>query len=454
MTDTVTLGRRVRRPRDGAPNTPIPGRLRVALVGERDPVLQLALICDHLRPRLLQAARGAGAGDAADDIVAEVVARRFRTVASNAPITLATPLAFNHLTASLLVSVRNAALTHRRDTSRVVLVASDELPILAGGDGAPPAHAAITGAEELHAVREALGDLSPRDAQIARLIGIHDMTIREVADRLGVGASTVHDTWRRVQRTIRAEVERVLTGEVCRLAAPHLALVASQHHCERNGDHDAPLSEVVGEGDARRLISHVFGGGDGAGGCLACRRALARQRRVLHHALPAPATGLGLSDAGDWTREMLTRLWSTATATAARASDAIWGLLGQNPVPGAGGIAATTVGIGSVKLTALIATAAIATSVPTVITTIDRSGSVHAPHGPVAAASRHAKTPSTSPSTLGVAATTSPSGRAAATVRRPSASAASAPTVSATASSTASAPSHSSGPTAEFTPGP
>ena len=263
------------------------------------------MICDHLRPTLIRAARRSGAGDWAEDVVADVVARRFRIVVADAPITLATPHAFNHLTASLLVSVKHAAVSHGRDTARVLLAPEDELVALIDRGARQGWHSTReTNNDEVRALTEALRTLSARDAQIARLIGIHEMTVRDVAERLGIGASTVHDVWSRVQRTISVEVERVLSGDVCRQAGPHLALIGIQYRSDRAGHEDTTLGELVA------------------------------------------------------------RVWNATTTSVARMADAIWGLVTTNPLPGTAGVATTTVGIGASKIAAVVAASALFTTTP------------------------------------------------------------------------------------------
>lgn len=357
----------MRRRPSAALHPSLPDDLRVALVGERDPVLQLAMICDHLRPRLIRAARSSGAGEWAEDVVADVVARRFRIVVADAPITLATPHAFNHLTASLLVSVKHAALSYRRGTARVRLAPQDEIVALVDHDAGHVHPVRERHHDELRALTEALRSLSSRDAQIARLIGIHEMTVRDVAERLGIGASTVHDVWSRVQRTISAEVQHVLSGDICRQAGPHLALISSRYRSDRAGQHDPALGELVGVDAANRLVSHVFGSGELLGGCPACRRALARQRQVLHQGLPVPVLSVAGGESTDGIRELLARLWNATTTSVARMADAIWAMATTNPLPGTAGVATTTVGLGASKIAAVVAASALVTSTPTLI---------------------------------------------------------------------------------------
>lgn len=416
-------------------------------------MLQLAMICDHLRPILVRAARRAGAGEWSEDVVADVVARRFRIVAADAPITLATPHAFSHLTASLLVSVKNAAMSHRRDTARVRPAPSDEVAALIDHGGRHGQPARGDRHDELRALSEALRNLCPRDAQIARLIGIHEMTVRDVAERLGIGASTVHDVWSRVQRTIGVEVERVLSGAICRQAAPHLALIATQYRSDRAGDDDRSLSDLVGVATARRLVSHVFGSGDLIGGCPACRSALARQRQLLHHGLPVPVPVLGLAggESSDAIRESLTRVWHAATTSLARMSDALWGVVNTNPIPGTAGAAATTLGLGASKIAAVIAASALATSTPALVTGMRSSGRA-ASHHPVAKTSKSVTAASAPATPDRRSASTTPS-RSVGTSSTRSVSTATKPR----SASRASTPAPTTGQTratAEFSPGP
>ena len=454
MTDTSLTTRGVRRRPTAAQYPTLPDDLRVALVGERDPVLQLAMICDHLRPRLIRAARQAGAGDWAEDVVADVVARRFRIVVADAPITLATPQAFNHLTASLLVSVRNAAMSHRRDTARLHLVPDYEVGALIDRDALDTQPSSVAHPDELRALAEALRGLDSRDAQIARLIGIHEMTVRDVANRLGIGASTVHDVWTRVQRIISADVERVLSGALCRQAGPHLALISSQHRSDRSGHDDSSLSDVVGVEEARRLVSHVYGSGDLLGGCPACRHALVRQRQLLHHGLPVPVIGLAGAETTDGVRELFARLWNAATTALVRMSDAIWGLVSVNPIPGAAGATTTTLGIGVSKIAAVVAASALATSAPALVTDMRADGRPAHPRAGTAT-SRTVSAPSaaTTHAAQRRTAATAQSGRAA--TRSAASPTASQPTRHAPASATsdraASAPARAA---AEFSPGP
>jgi DNA-binding CsgD family transcriptional regulator len=284
---------------------------------------------------------------------------------ADAPITLATPHAFNHLTASLLVSVKHAAVSHGRDTARVRLASEDELVALIDRGAGQGWHSTReTNNDEVRALTEALRTLSARDAQIARLIGIHEMTVRDVAERLGIGASTVHDVWSRVQRTISVEVERVLSGDVCRQAGPHLALIGIQYRSDRAGHEDTTLGELVGVDTAKRLVSHVFGSGELVGGCPACRCAIARQRQVLHQGLPVPVVALAGAESTDGMRELVARVWNATTTSVARMADAIWGLVTINPLPGTAGVATTTVGIGASKIAAVVAASALFTTTP------------------------------------------------------------------------------------------
>ena len=187
MPEHHSTQRRIRRQ---YPLEPIPVALRATLFGERDPVGQFTLIAEYLRPQLVRRAAACGVGASAEDVAAEVITHWYNCVALAAPVTYATPDAYHHLRADLLASARNAAISwHRDDDNRTITVAGGALTSLAGA--VPDAGVEeVFDTDDALALSEALSRLDAVEAEVARLVGLEALSMREVGDRLGMPAST------------------------------------------------------------------------------------------------------------------------------------------------------------------------------------------------------------------------------------------------------------------------
>ena len=331
---------------------PIPLTVRRALAGERSVTAQFTLIVDHLRSELARAARAAGVEAAADDVVSDVIARHLVRMAADPPVTFVTPDAYQHLRASLLVSVRNAARNWLRDNRRTIAVDGEVLLDLMGASGSTsPLEDALLDHEDARALQEAVARLAPAEARVAQLVGVEEYSAREAARMLGVPKSTVQDAWSRAQRSIRLSVDRYLEGGYCKESSPYLALLDAQRRAEGEGSADRPLDDAIGPERAAAIARHVYGADAAAGGCPACRLARARERAALRSFLPpvliAPPAGRL-----DSLRDGLVGLWDAAVAALARFVDDATGVL-----VGAGGGAA---GLGSGKAAALLTSATLA----------------------------------------------------------------------------------------------
>ena len=339
------------------PPDPIPAELRGRLITARDPVDQFTIISDYLRPQLVRRAAACGVGHGAEDVAAEVIGHWYNRVAMAPPVTYTTPHAYQHLRADLLTSVRNAAMSWHRDTNNhTITIEGGTLTTLVGA-------AADVGVEEVFdiddalALSEALSRLDAVEAEVARMVGLEALSMREVSDRLAIPSSTVADVWGRVQQTLRVSVERYLTGEYCREAAPHLSVLDVQRHAERRGLPYRPLDDALGEVEARRVARHVYGDPQaGASGCAACRRARQRQRTALGVFLPPPLLTPAVFDQ---VRDVLVGAWDATFGSLARLIDDTW-----TGLAGSGGAAA---GLGAGKVAALVAAATVAVTAPTVV---------------------------------------------------------------------------------------
>ncbi len=330
------------------------------MVAERDPVGQFTIITEYLRPVLVRRAAACGVGHCAEDVAAEVIGSWYNRVALARPVTYATPHAYQHLRADLLTSVRNAAMSWHRDTDNHTIPVSDEALTALAGAVADAGVDEVFDTEDVLALSEALSRLDTTEADVARLVGLEAVSIREVSDRTGIPASTVADVWGRVQETLRGSVERYLTGEYCREAAPHLALLDVQRHAEDRGLTFRPLDDQLGEVEARRVARHVYGDPQaGTVGCAACRRARGRQRTALGVFLPPPLLGPGLFGQ---VRDVFVGAWDATFGALARLIDDAW-----TGVVGSGGAAA---GFGGAKVAALVTAATMAVTAPTVVPTL------------------------------------------------------------------------------------
>lgn len=336
---------------------PIPPIVRRALAAEREWQAQFTVIVDHLRPELTRAAHAAGVGAGADDVVSEVIARRLVRSMAEPPTTFATPDAYQHLRASLLVSVRNAARNWLRDNRRTIAVNGEALLDLMGSSVATSPIDLLVDDEESRALQDAVARLTPAEARVAQLVGVEEFSAREAARILGVPKSTVQDAWSRAQRSIRSSVERYLDGRYCEESAPYLALLDIQRRAERDGSADRPLDEAVGSERAVQIARHVYGAGATTDGCSACRLARARERAALRSFLPpviiAPPTGRV-----DSVREAVLGLWDATIGALGRLVDDAAGVLA-----GVGGGAA---GLGGGKAAALLTSATLAVGASTV----------------------------------------------------------------------------------------
>ena len=336
---------------------PIPPDLRARLATERGAAAQFSLIAEHLRPELVRVAASCGVGWSAEDVASDVIARRYRRVVEDPPVTFATAGAYQHLRAGLIVSVRNASMNWHRDNRRTIVVDDTALAVLAG----PGAH---TTADELFdeadvtALQDALSRLDPVQAEVARLVGLEARSIREVSDRLGLPKSTVADAWGRVQATLRGSVERYLAGGYCQDVAPHLALLDAQRRAEQAGRPDRPLDDAIGEALAVDVARHVYGDPEEAvGGCSACRRARAWERTALGVFLPPPHDTT--QNVFGHLRDGVIGAWDATFGQISRLIDDAWaGLVGP------GGVAA---GLGGAKVAVLITAVSATVSVPTVV---------------------------------------------------------------------------------------
>jgi RNA polymerase sigma factor (sigma-70 family) len=333
---------------------PVPSAVRRGVAAARTTSARFTIIVDHLRPELTRVARAAGAGAGAEDVVSDVIARHLARAASGAHGPLATADGYQHLRASLLVSVRNAARNWQRDNRRTIAVAGEVLADLV--DHETPVEEALFDEEDVRALRDAIDRLGPEDARVAQLIGVEEFSSRQAAALLGLPKSTVHDAWGRARRAIRESVERYLEGGYCSDSAPYLALLDAQRRAEWDGAADRPLDDVVGAVRAAEIARHVYGG-PGAGGCPACRLARARERAALRSFLPpvviAPPAGRL-----DAVRDALLGTWDAVVGGLARLADDATGAL-----LGAGGGAA---GIGGTKTAAILTSATLAVGASTV----------------------------------------------------------------------------------------
>ncbi len=293
----------------------------------------------------------AGVGAAADDLVSDVIARHLVRMRADPPATFATPDAYQHLRASLLVSVRNAARNWLRDNRRTVAVDGEALLGLIGASGASPLEEVLFDDEDARALREAVARLAPAEARVAQLLGVEEYSTREAARMLGVPKSTVQDAWIRAQRSIRLSVDRYLDGGYCKESSPYLALLDAQRRAEGEGSADRPLDDALGPERAAAIARHVYGTEAAAGGCPACRLARARERAALRSFLPplfiAPPAGRL-----DALRDTLVGIWDGAVGALGRFADDATGVL-----VGAGGGAA---GLGGGKAAALLTSATLA----------------------------------------------------------------------------------------------
>ncbi len=332
----------------------MPGALRRALAGERSPRAQFTQIVDHLRPELVRVARAAGVGASAEDVVSDVITRYLTRTLADPPATYATPGAYQHLRAGLLVSVRNAARNWHRDNRRTIHLEGDVLvDLLDSPDGHSTVEDVLFEEEDARALRDAVSRLGAAEAQVAQLIGVEEFSARAAAAMLGVPKSTVHDAWSRVQRSLRTSVDRYLDGGYCEECAPHLALLDAQRRAERDGCEDRPLDEAVGAERAAAIARHVYGSpaaGDDDG-CRVCRLTRTRERAALRAFLPASFLAPAPASAGS-VHDMLVSLWDATVGALGRLVDDASGVL-----LGAGGTAA---GIGGGKAAALITSATLA----------------------------------------------------------------------------------------------
>ena len=248
---------------------------------------QFALIAERLRGELVGVAEACGVGSMAEDVAAEVIAGWCRRVAGDPPVTFATADAFERLRAGLLVSVRNAAMNWQRDNSRTVAVDDAALAELVGPDP-HDMDAELFDGVDVAALSEALSRLDPVQAEVARLVGLEGLSVRQAGVRLGVSKSTAAEAWVKVQAVLRGSVRRYLTGGYCREVAPHLALLDAQRRATRAGLPDRPLDDALGAVEAGRVARHVYGDPAGGGGCAACRRTRTRERAALGVFLPPP----------------------------------------------------------------------------------------------------------------------------------------------------------------------
>ena len=361
-TTTTSVSRRLTRRLRRQPD-PIPSDLRARLATERGAAAQFPLIAEHLRPELVRVAASCGVGWSAEDVAAEVIARRYRRVVEEPPVTFATAGAYQHLRAGLIVSVRNASMNWHRDNRRTIVVEDTALAALAG-PGANSAADELLDEADAAALQDALWRLDPVQAEVARLVGLEARSIREVSDRLRLPKSTVADTWGRVQATLRGSVERYLAGDYCQDVAPHLALLDAQRRAEQAGRPDRPLDDAIGEVLALEVARHVYGAcGDAVGGCAACRRARAWERTALGAFLPPPHV---THDVFGPLRDAVIGAWDATFGQISRLIDDAWaGLVGP------GGVAA---GLGGGKVAVLITAVSATVSVPTVVPDLaDRS---------------------------------------------------------------------------------
>ncbi len=340
------------RPRRRTTAEPIPPSVRRALAGERSAPAQFTLIVDHLRPELTRVAQIAGVGAAADDVVSDVIARHLVRVTVDPRATFATPDAYQHLRASLLVSVRNAARNWLRDNRRTIAVDGEVLLDLIGAsESTSPLEEILFDDEDARALQEAVARLAPAEARVAQLIGVEEYSAREAARILGVPKSTVQDAWSRAQRSLRLSVDRYLEGGYCRESSPYLALLDAQRRAERDGLADRPLDDAIGPERAGAIARHVYGAEAGSEGCRACRLARARERAALRSFLP-PLLIVPPPGRLDSVRDALVGLWDAAVGALGRFVDDATGVL-----VGAGGGAA---GLGGSKAAALLTSATLA----------------------------------------------------------------------------------------------
>ena len=338
---------------------PLPATVRAAAVGARDVRDEFTVIVEHLRPDLLRVARAAGLGPSAEDVVSDTIARHFGRVLADPPATLTAPASYQHLRASLIVSVRNAARNWHRDHRRTIPLGTGEVAALIGANEASPAHdALIFDAEDTRALREALSRLDPADAEVVRLVGLEACTVRAAAAELGLPKSTVQDTWRRVQVTLRASVDRYLDGGYCAEYAPHLALLDAQRRAQREGSDERPLDEVVGSERSEAIARHVYGTSADGDGCHTCRLTRIRQRAALRAFLPVPVLPPAGGSVLDATRDALHGMWDGACAAIGRLTDEI-----SSCLVGGGGSA---VGLGGSKAAAWVTAATLTVGAATV----------------------------------------------------------------------------------------
>ena len=354
-----TVTKRRRRDRFSKPE-PISAAVRRALAGERSPRAQFTLIVDGLRPELVRVARVAGVGASAEDVVSDVITRHLVRALADPPATFATPDAYQHLRAGLLVSVRNAARNWHRDNRRTIFVEGDVLiDLLESPDVHSPVEELLFEDEDARALRDAISRLGAAESQVAQLIGVEEFSARAAAAMMGVPKSTVHDAWSRVQRSIRMSVDRYLEGGYCAECAPHLALLDAQRRAERDGCDDRPLDEAVGAERAVEIARHVYGSpADGEDdGCRVCRLTRTRERAALRSFLPppfiAPVPGLLGS-----VHDSLVDLWDATVGALGRLVDDA-----TSVVIGASGTAA---GIGGGKAAALVTSATLAIGASTI----------------------------------------------------------------------------------------
>lgn len=281
-----------------------------------------------------------------------MIARHLVRITNDPPPTFATPDAYQHLRASLLVSVRNAARNWLRDNRRTIAVDGEVLLDLMGASGsAAPLEEVLFDDEDVRALRDAVGRLGPAEARVAQLVGVEEYSAREAARMLGVPKSTVQDAWSRAQRSIRLSVDRYLEGGYCKESSPYLALLDAQRRAEGEGSADRPLDDAIGPERAAAIARHVYGTDAAADGCPACRLARARERAALRSFLPPL---LVASPAGrlDSLRDAVVGLWDAAVGALGRLADDVTGVL-----VGAGGGAA---GLGGGKAAALLTSATLA----------------------------------------------------------------------------------------------
>ena len=348
----------LRRDRRRCPtDEPIPPVVRRALAAERQWQAQFTVIVDQLRPELTRAAHAAGVGVGADDVVSDVIARRLVRLMAEPPTTFATPDAYQHLRASLLVSVRNAARNWLRDNRHTIAVNGEALLDLMGPSVATSPIDLLVDDEESRALQDAVARLTPAEARVAQLVGVEEFSAREAARILGVPKSTVQDAWSRAQQSIRSSVERYLDGGYCEESGPYLALLDIQRRAERDGSADRPLDEAVGSERAVQIARHVYGADATIDGCSACRLARARERAALRSFLPpvliVPPTGRL-----DSVRDTVLGVWDATIGALGRFVDDATGVL-----VGAGGGAA---GLGGGKAAALLTSATLAVGASTV----------------------------------------------------------------------------------------